>query len=254
VNIKISNWAIFAILIGIGLLIFALIRGCNNIKNNSATLQRADSLNKEQSKVILESKNNADSIVKEYRDSLEFERGQYALLEAQKERRENEMGELSKQNKELLDRYKLAKYEDTTSATVPGAFIKDCGSCFVQLEKTNNINSQYRNDINKLEDNWNKQSGLYQNRFKKLEEERVGLYNRIASITAQQKEQLDKLKPRGRLYLSWGVLWQGWPSAAGAGLMYQTPRNMIFGVMGYYGAGKTTIGTTINFPLSLKFK
>lgn len=239
----------------LGLLFVALYKGCQNNKANYAKYQKADSLNKQQAQIIKESKSAVDSITKEYKDSLEFERGQYALLEAQKERRENEMDELSKQNKELLERYKLAKYEDTTTTVVPQAFIKDCSSCFIQLDKTNALNSQYRSDISKLEDNWNRQSTLYQNRFKKLEEERTGLYNKLTSITAQQKDQLDKLKPRGRLYLSWGVLWQDYvPWSAGAGLMYQTPRNMIFGVIGYYGAGKTTIGTTINFPLSFKRK
>lgn len=259
-NIKISNWAIFGMIVLLGLLFIGIYKGCQTNKNNYAKFQKADSLNKAQSQIIKESKATTDSIKKEYQDSLEFVRGQYALLETQKERTENEMDIVSRQNKELIERYKLDKYEDTTAVTVPQGLMTDCGKCFLQLEKTNTLNLQYKSEMNKLEDNWNKQSSLYQNRFKKLEEERVGLYNKLTSITAQQKEALDKLKPRGRLYLSWGVLWQPWPVGAGAGLMYQAKNNMVYGLKGYYGIPRqekkatTTIETSINFPLSLKRK
>jgi hypothetical protein len=77
--------------------------------------------------------------------------------------------------------------------------------------------------------------------------------NYISLLDSTSKFQ-DKNKPNGRLYLSWGVLFQPWPKYAGAGLMYQNKRNVIWGAMWYYGDGGHMVQTTINFPLSLKFK
>lgn len=239
-------------LILLGLLIFALARGCK--KNNSAIQDYNKVKSANDSLISLVNANDVqrDSSKKLFQDSLEFERGQYALLELQKERIEGEMSILSRDNERLIQKHKDERYTDTTATIVPREYLTDCEGCFSNLEKTNSLNNKYQNQMNQIQKSWVEQSSLLNNRIKDLEKSNSIFSDNIRSMANNQKEALDKLKPRGRLYLSWGVLWQGWPSAAGAGLMYQTPRNMIFGVIGYYGAGKTTIGTTINFPLSLR--
>jgi len=106
---------------------------------------------------------------------------------------------------------------------------------------------------NSLQSKWDQQSQLYQKRFRQLDEEKIGFYNKMNTIAREQKEAADKLKPHGRLYLSWGVLWSPWPVGGGAGLMYQTKYNFQYGAKVYYGRNGTTVETSMHFPLSIRF-
>jgi hypothetical protein len=251
---KLPRWVLILIAIGVVVLLVSLIRGCNQSKTQTAKYNKLDSLNTVLLHAIAEEKAKSDSSKKAYQDSLEFERGQYALLKEQKLRTEDELRDQALENKALIAKFKLGDYTDTTSVTVPNEFVTDCQGCFVNLEKTTGLVERYKVDINRLESSQEKQNKLYQNRFKELELEKIGFRSKINILAKAQQDAIDKLKPRGRLYLSWGVLWRPWPVAAGAGVMYQNKRNLIWGAKVYYGMQKTTVETSINFPLSLNFR
>lgn len=253
-TLKINPIVATALIAGILILIFALWKGCRESKTNYAKYKKVDSLNNVLLQVIKDEKLKSDSIAKDFQDSLDFERGQKELISAQKERAENELDVMNKQVNDLLEKHKLAKYTDTTAVLVPNEYLNDCENCFTKLEDQNNLVNRYRNDINKLQDNWDKQTQLYQKRFKELDQEKLGFYNKIQTLAQAQQKELDKLKPHGRLYLSWGIIWKPLPWAAGAGLMYQNKYNLIWGAKWYYGSQGHMIETTINFPLSLKFR
>lgn len=253
-SLKVHPIVATLVIAGVLILIFSLFRGCRQSQKQISQYNKVDSLNRELKKVIADDKLRAESSNKQFIDSLDFAYGQYALVEAQKLRTESELQDITKENKELIAKYKLGKYTDTSSVTVPGEFVSDCQGCFVNLEKTNGVVNRYKNDINNLQNKWDKQTEIYQNRFKELDVEKLGFYNKIETLTKAKQEAIDKLKPHGRLYLSWGVLWKPLPWAAGIGAMYQTKRNLIIGAKGYYSSSGTLIETTINFPLSLKFR
>lgn len=254
-NNKIFNWPPwlkFLILIAVGILIIALIKGCRNNKQQSFENQKLKGLN---DSLILVSKKASEAWGKsksEYEDSLGFERGQRMLSEAQKERVENELRDVNIVNKYLLDKYKYHKYIDTGMVSTPKEFVDDCKDCFTQLEKTDRLSITYKAQVKDWGVKYERETGLLNNRIYKIEKERDDYYNKVDSLTKAQGRSIDKVRPRGRLYLSWGVLWSPWPVGAGGGLMYQTPRNVIFGAKVYYGASKTTVETTMNFPLSLR--
>lgn len=236
------------------ILLFALFKGCQQSKINYAKYRKVDSLNTILLGVVKDEKSKADSISKNYQDSLELERGQYELLKNQKERTEAALDNALEGNKELIAKHKLDKYADTTAVTVPGAYVEDCDSCFAKLETTTNLTLRYKNDLNALEANWRKQNELYQKQFKALDQERLGFYSKVQTLAQQQQKELDKLKPHGRLYLSWGVIFRPVPVAAGAGLLYQNKYNLIYGCRWYYGKDGHMIEASLNFPLSIKFR
>lgn len=236
------------------ILIAAVFKGCYENNGVVAKYKKLDSLNSVLLDVVADSDRELDSTKKAFNDSLEFERGQKELAKAQLQRTAYELDAATKTNKELIAKYKLAKYTDTSTVTVPHEFVADCHDCFTNLEKTTNQVDTYRTDVSRIQNSWNKQEALYQKRFKEIEIERLGFNNKIRSLAKQQQEYIDKLKPHGRLYLSWGVLFQPWPKYAGVGLMYQNKRNLIWGAMWYYGDKGHVVQTIINFPLSLKFR
>lgn len=251
-NIKISNGVLIAILVSIGLLIFALIRGCKKIRQDKANIDKLMGLTDSSMALSRRAVGEWEIAKKAYKDTLEFERGQRMLAEAQKERTEDDLSKALTENERLIRKYKSRDYTDTTMIQAPREFVDDCKDCFSRLEITDKITLKYKKEVSDWADKYKKETARISGRVTQVEKERDAFRFSVDSINNIQKKAINSIKPRGRLYLSWGVLWSYWPTAAGGGLMYQTPRNMIFGLKGYYGAGKTTIETTINFPLSLK--
>jgi hypothetical protein len=258
-NIKISNWAIFAILVGVGILIFALFRGCQAAKNSKDNISSLKASNDSLKTLNKETKEQWALSDKAHADSLEFERGQRTLAENQYERTSLELDKERAINKKLIEKYKYHQYADTGMVMTPSEFVNDCKDCFTQLERTDNLTFKLRKEVTDWNNKYNKETKRLEDRLIQIKEERDGYYNKVDSLTKIQSKSIAQIKPTGRLYFSWGVLWSPLPIAAGGGIMYQTPRNIIFGLKGYYGvtksmSNKTTIETTINFPLSFKIK
>lgn len=251
--LKLKRWHVYVSLFIIGVVLISLIRGCSQSRLQVTKYNKIDSLNKELIKFISQEKTNSDSTTKAYQDSLEFITGQYALAKEQALRTGGELQQLAIENKALTEKHKLAQYTDTATIVVPSEYVIDCENCYTRLEQTTNVSLKYKDDLNKLQGNWEKQNQINQKRFKELDAEKLGFYNKIKSLTKQQQDAIDKSKPHGRLYLSWGVLWKPWPWGAGAGLLYQTKYNVMYGAKWYYGSAGQIIETTISFPLSIKF-
>lgn len=244
----------YGVLVLIGILLIAAIRGCQKANQAISAQDKAVSFGDSIKAAFNIYKVITDSSSKRFEDSLEFERGQRALANEQRLRTEAQLQDITKENRALIEKHKLAKYTDTSAVLVPGEYLTDCEGCFTKLETTTALANKYKGDVNNLQSQWEKQNQLYQKRFKELDQEKLGFYNKINTLAKAQQEAVDKLKPHGRLYLTWGVLWHYLPTAAGAGLMYQNKRNLIWGITCYYGQNGTTIETNIHFPLSLKFK
>lgn len=253
-SLKIHPLLVALLLASILILVFALFRGCNQSKLQLTKFNKIDSLNNVLLHAVANDKAITDSTKNVYQDSLEFERGYNALIEAQKAVTEMELDKQSRDNKALIAKYKRADYSDTATTIVPNDFITDCQGCFVNLEKTTGLVDRYKTDINNLQNNWDKQNQLYQKRFKELDAEKLGFYNKINTLAKAQQDAIDKLKPHGRLYLSTGIIWGPWPKMIGGGILYQNKRNLLLGAKWYYGNQGQMVETSINFPLSLRRK
>lgn len=254
-NIKIFNWPPWlklVILIGIGILIIALIKGCQNNKQHLSDIQKLTGLTDSLRMLTKSAVAGWKTSKAAFEDTLEFERGQRFLAQFQRERVEDELIKVNKDNAALLEKYKYYKYADTNMVSAPQEFVDDCRGCFERLEKTDRLSITYRMQVRDWGVKFEQETGLLNNRIANIEKERDIYYKQVDSFTNAQSKVVNKIKQKGRLYLSWGVLWSPWPVGAGGGLMYQTPRNVIFGGKVYYGANKTTVETTMNFPLSFK--
>lgn len=253
-TLKIHPVLATAIIAGILILSFALFKGCKQSKLEVAAKEKAQRIADSALALLKESKIEWDSSAKDFQDSLEFERGQKELIAAQKERTEGDLDKALSDNKELIARHHLADYNDTATIIVPNGYVNECEECFTKLDNTTKLSLKYKDDVNKLERKWTDQNRLYDKRFKQLSEEKLGLYNKVNALAKEAKNAADKLQPHGKLYLSWGVLWKPFPWAGGAGLLYQSKYNIIYGAKWYYSSQGHIIETTINFPLSVKFR
>lgn len=253
---RINKFIGYAALIIIGILLIAAIRGCRNEKNKNIEIVNF----KEQIK-----KHKADSIeqfkAKEaYRDSMGFIQGQWDLSKNRELALNENLGKANDRITILLRKHVPIKpSSDTSVTTVPNEFINDCADCFHELENGRDSVLKYKAEKDNQEQLLLGKINVKDNRISFLEKSNAQLGQSNSVLLSSAKEMQDKWKPRGRLYLSWGVLWSPWPVGAGGGLMYQNKRNVMFGLKGYYGiprfekTAKTTVETTVNFPLSLRF-
>lgn len=253
VSLKIHPLLLAGIIIGILLLVFLLLKGCHQSKLEVAAREKTQHIADSALTVLKDYKSAADSAAKDFQDTLELATGQLALAKEQNVRLGGELQDALADNKKLIEKHKLAEYTDTTATVVPKEYLTDCEDCFVKLENTTNKANRFQSDLNNLQDKWDKQNQIYLKRFKELDAEKLGFYNKINVLAKEAKDASDKLKPHGRLYLSWGVMWSPWPVAAGAGFMYQNKYNMMYGLKWYYGNQGHMIETSMHFPLSIKF-
>jgi hypothetical protein len=248
---KAPSVAIFGIA-GIIIMIFALFRGCNQSRIEVAAREKAEHIADSALAIIKNYKTVSDSTAKVFQDTIYFERGQKELAKAQKERTETALDNALTENKELIARHHLADYTDTATIVVPNQYISECEDCFTKLDNTTKISLKYKEDFNNLGKKWESQVQVYEKRFKQLNEEKLGFYNKINSLAKEAKDATDKLKPHGRLYLSWGVMLGPWPKMAGAGIMYQTKHNLMYEAIWFYGNQGHMVEASIKFPLSIK--
>lgn len=252
-TLKINPIVATIVVAGILILCFAVFKGCKQSKIEAAAKDKAVSLADSALAELKRFKHGADSTENDFIVKNELLNGQVELLENKVYKAEGDLDKAIQENKQLLAKHKLAQYIDTSAVMVPHEYTQDCESCFSKLENTTSLSLRYKSDLNDLHRKWEDQNTLYLGRFKQLEAEKLGLYNKMQSLSTQAKDATDRLKPHGKLYLSWGVMWSPWPIAGGGGLLYQAKNSVIYGAKWYYGSKGQIVETTMSLPLSLRF-
>jgi hypothetical protein len=251
-TLKINPIVATVILIGIGVLMIALIRGCKNNQHNGALVVNY----KTRVNSLINDSIEAAKKLAEYTKKNEVLDGQLALSNNKLLFLNEDLGKANDRVTVLLSKHVPINPSlvDTGVMVVPTMYVNECADCFTELSNGQKLVVQYKAE---KENQFNLLSGkinLKDNRIRDLETANVKLTSNYRSLIDSSKKVQDKFKPRGRLYLSWGVLWQPWPVATGGGLMYQNKRNLIIGGMWYYGTQGHMVETNIHFPLSLRFK
>ena len=249
-NIRISNWVVFALLLCIGLLIFALIKGCNNIGTSKAQL--------------VDYKGRIDKLEK---DSIEFSKQlidnstQKELLEGQIEIADNKniayldsFRTLNGYINVLKKRYKpVTPNIDTNITTVPNQYIEDCAGCFSALDKAQQLGLRYKSDLDN-KDNLNlSKVNLLNKRIGILENQNAKLGNSYRSLLDSASKQQGI---RRTLFLSLGAIAinQTLPNGIGGGFLYEDKKRRVYGGRYYISRYGSVYQADISFPLSLKFK
>lgn len=247
-TLSINKWLIVAIIIGVVVLAFTLIRGCQNEKKAaSLVVDLKGRVNKLASDSVYQAKQLAG-----YKDTMEFKEGEL-MLSKNKELALNE--DLDKANDRisiLLRKHVPIKPSlDTSITTVPNEYITDCTDCFTELNNGVQLVRKYKLEKDNQEEIYKGQLSVKDNRINFLEKSNTKLTNDYKSLI----DSTGSIKRKGMLYFSYGILWSAFvPKSVGAGLMYQDSRLRQFGVKGYFGAHKPMIETQVNMPLSFKRK
>lgn len=248
-SVTINKWLLLALIIGTCVLLWALIRGCNNSKDNQTLAVNY----KERSKTLEDSLRLSQKELIAYKDTMKFLNGQLSLTDNKLLSLTEDLGSANDRITALLKKHvPIEPNPDTSITTVPNEYIEDCAGCFSELSKGQQLVIKYKSEKDKQEQLYKGQLNLKDNRIRSLESSNNSLTRSYSSLLDSSKRFQDTFAPRGRLYLSWGVLFAPWPQSAGAGLMYQDKRNVIFGGMWYYGTQGHMVEANIHFPLSFR--
>jgi hypothetical protein len=250
VTLSINKWLILAILVGVVVLAFALIRGCKNGKRAAALVVNSDSLTNKLKKDNIDLTRQLAANA----DTTQFLEGQLSLSHNKEIALNENLDKANARITNLLSKHvpiKPSPY-DTGSTVVPNDYIVDCHDCFEELGNGQQLVRKYKAEKDNQEQIYKGQLNVKDNRINHLEKankEVTSSYMALIDITK------DAGKPKGRMYLSWGVLWKNYvPWAAGGGLMYQNKRSVIFGASWYYNSQGHMVQSNVHFPLSLKRK
>lgn len=247
-SIKINPFVVTAILIGIGILIIALVRGCSNEKKLAASTidykGRIDAMAKDS----IETSQQLSA----YKDTMEFMDGQLSLSKNKELSLNEDLGKANDRITILLRKHVPIKPSSDTSMTwAPNEFINECSECFHELQNGQQLVKKYKAEKDNQEQICNGKLNVKDNRIGFLEKSNTKLTKDYKSLI----DSAGKVERKGMLYFSYGVLWDAYvPKMGGIGLMYQDKRLRQFGVKGYFGSSKPLIETQVNMPLSFKRK
>lgn len=248
-SLKINPLVVVAVLVGIVVLVFAFVRGCQNGKKAASLVidyqGRIDKLAQDSTDLA--------NHLSESGDTIKVLNGLLSLTDNRLLSLNENLDKANDRISILLRKHVPIKPSlDTSITTVPNIYIEECAECFSELSDGRDSVKKYRAERDNQEQIYKSKLSVKDNSINYLEKANKVLTSSYKSLIDSAKKVQDVLKPRGRLYLSWSVLWRPWPIAAGGGLMYQNRRNLIFGLRGYYGPDGTTVETSMNFPLSFK--
>lgn len=243
------KWQVYVIVVLAGLLVFALIRGCNHSKNHAAL-----TVNYKVRISDLE-KDSIDRIrqLHAYRDTLEFINGQLSLTDNKLLSLDEDLRGANDRITTLLKKHvPMLPSLDTNVTTVPNVFIDECADCFKELASGQKLVAMYKAEREGQETAHKNLLRVKDNRISSLEKSNASILKSYTTLLDSSERFQNKHIPRGRLYLSWGVILGSREKMVGAGLLYQTRNNMLYGSKWYYGANGTMVQASINFPLSLR--
>lgn len=228
------------------ILIFLLVRGCQKERKAASAIINSDSL-------INKLKQDTAELARQLaanKDTAQFLEGQLSLSHNKEIALNENLDKANARITNLLRKHvPINPNPDTTATLVPNIYIDDCADCFKELDNGQQLVRKYKAEKDNQEQIYKSQLNGKDKRIKLLEvsnQEVTSSYMSLIKITK------DIGKPKGKLYLSWGIMWGPLPRMAGAGAMYQTPRSMIIGTKWYYGAQGHMVETSMNFPLSFK--
>ncbi len=254
-TLKIPSWLIFAVLIGAGILIFA-IRGCNQgqqaVAESIQWKQKNIKLIQDTTRLAKE----RDSLKRIYQDSLDFVNGQWVLAKNQTVATRYQLDSADKRITDLRARYQaVIPNKDTSITTVSNDYIANCADCFAELSNGQEKVKTYMAQIDNLNQSYQSKINLQQNRINQLDKQNTQLAGTLHDCIDSSQRAEKKLAPHGQLFFSWNVLWVPFtPTMAGIGLMYENKYRVQFGLRGMFGRYGNGFETEVNMPLSFKRK
>lgn len=254
-SLKIHPALATIIIAGLIILLFMLVRGCNNSQQAVALNTKLKIANDSLAAEVVRNKTEIIKNQKEHDTQLEVANGQVELKENQLAKTEDELGAANKRINILIAKHKdITPNPDTSVTIVSNDFITDCNGCFTELANGQRIVQKYKTDIDQLNFEWHKKSIIQTNRINQQEQEKSNLTKTLHDCMEISKAAQKAGTPKGQLYFSWNVIWSPFPNAAAVGLLYQNKRKLQYGLRWGYGTFGQFVETEMNLPLSLNRK
>lgn len=252
---KTPNWLKLAILLVIGVIILAAIRGYHNGKVTLAENTQLKEANKALKERIIndsiERKDSADS----YQQAA---LAQEIFNSAQQDKLSSAWDSIDKANvriNKLLAKYKpISPSVDTNITTVPNEYIEECSQCFTELVSQQQREKNVKAQADIVQQSLNSTINSQQLRIAQMGREQVQANKNLNDCRAINEAYQKKLELRRRLYFSMGVMSikSIFPNAAGLGLMYQDKRYRIVGFRMYTSEYGSVKALDIHMPLSFR--
>jgi hypothetical protein len=237
------------------IIIFSIIRGCNNNKTavaeSTILKQQNDSLRK---------KNISDSIEwadkeNDYKIASQLQDDQITIQLIVDSALRDSLDKVNHNIASLIARYKPIKPNKDTSATmVPNEYIADCSECFGQLSNGRELVKRAYNQRDSLDQSYKSKINLQAKRINELGQQNKNLQATLTDAFEIAKKEEQKFAPRRILYFSPSILiWDGpLPRAIGAGFLYQDKQKRIVGAHVYGSEIGTLYEANVALPLSFK--
>lgn len=255
VTFKLSGWTCAALLIGICLLIFLLIRGCSS---TNTTQQENAKLQSDLSTLKTVSDKEAaehESDNKLFQDSLNVANAQLTLKSNQLVSTSYDLADANKKVTDLLSKYKaIHPNNDTSITTVPNEYISDCADCFGQLAAGQQLVSRYKAENDNISSAFKNKISILENKVVQLNAINDNLKGTVNDAMEIAKAQQNKAEIRRTLYFTLGAIAvnKAYPTGVGGGLMYSDKRKRLFGVNYFVTNIGPVYQAQLSMPLSFK--
>jgi hypothetical protein len=247
----VPGWVKISVAIGICILAFALIRGCQNNNLRVAANLKLDSLI---------SKNKQDSI-KMYNDSVDFvNRMEYA--EGKLELNYNQYISatdsihtlVNKLDKLSAKHINIEPKWDTSIMQVPTEYVAECKECYDELPIVKASVKYLTNRFDSLKTSAITKFSIQEQRIKQLNNEKVKLSALFNDCIAAANDQKKKYEPHRKLFFSLSAITQTtiYTIGGGGGFIYMDKKEHLYGGNGYLTNRGPAVTAFIAFPLSLK--
>lgn len=258
-TLKIPNWLIWVVLIGLSFLISTLIRGCHNsnqaIADNKALSNSLDSVT---TKTLRDSIDNVEK-EKELHTALDVVNGQLEISENRNSAYRDSLDGASKRIDALNARWNkyaplIRRNSDSSTSVVPNEFVDNCHDCFLEINKDKELVRRANSAKDSTQSSLQSKINLLVKRGSELSQQNTYLQGTLIDALAIAKKQEEKYAPRGRLYLSLSMAAKNYYyiMGAGGGLLYIDKKQRGYGGNVYGTSIGPMVIASYYLPLSLK--
>lgn len=222
---KVKN---YAVLILLGLLVWALIRGCQNNNLRVAANSKIDSLVSKGKQNSIKSYN--DSV--DYADHIQYAEGKLELNYNQYIAATDSIHTLWKKLDKLSAKHiNIEPKWDTSIMQVPTEYVSECKECFYQLPIIKATTKYLEVRFDSLKTSAITKYSIQEKRIKQLNAEKSKLTALFSDCIAAANDQKKRYEPRRQLKMlfSPASIGQIFPNAIGLGALYEDKRERDFG-------------------------
>lgn len=245
----------FIILIGIGIIIIGLIKGCQHFKAKEEAYAAQAILLDSMKTVIKNDSIDRKNILQNNADTIAMRDAELSLANNKLAFYDDTLEAANHRINLLLKRYiPIDISKDTSITTVPNSYIENCADCFAELESDRDLVKRAKAEKDNQTQILNSQINTQANTINKLNMLNGQLQSNLNNLISVAKDNNKKLEPTRKIYISLGAISINsiFPNGAGGGLAYQDKRSRMFAFRYYTSEYGDVKAIDLYMPLSFK--